>query len=174
MYAGAATANDVHRRELARDDSGSQRKAAADGGVEALADDVDLAVVEMPVGQHAWIALEKAPSSGTRKLRPKAWPMLTFNVPRGPRRASSTPATPPAATRAGRPPAAGSARRLRSGQRRVLRLEEAHAEIALETRDVLADAGRREAEDRAPPKKLPCSAVCANETRCCMCVIARS
>ena len=137
----------MHRRELARDDAGRQRKAAADRGVEALADDVDLPVVEMPVGQHARIALEESAEQRDEEVAAERLahahlqcagrvlaPFGDAGNGRLQGRQRAVDLLQEALAAFGQREAPGAA------------VEQAKAEIAFEARDVLADAGRREPE----------------------------
>lgn len=73
----------VSRRQLACHDALGQLKAAAKGRVEALANQIDLAIVEMPIRADIGVAFQKLPSSGTIYIQPTTVPMLTLSVPTG-------------------------------------------------------------------------------------------
>ena len=139
--------DDVNRRQLARHDTRRQGEAAADGRIEAFADDVDLAVVEMPVGHDARIAGEKIGQQRHQEMAPErlahadlqgAHGLFLGNLDAVHRRlqrrqgAVDLAQEPLAAFGQGEPARAA--------------MKEAHAEIGFEARHVLADAGRRQAE----------------------------
>ena len=140
--------HDVDRRELARDQAGGQREAAADGGVEPFAHQVDGAVVEVPVGHHARIAGEEFRQQRQQEVAAEAVAHADLE---GAGRVVVEPAHP-------------RHRPVQRGERRIDLREEAlaalgereapgaavkepRAQIGLEARHVLADAGRRQAED---------------------------
>ena len=147
--------DDVHRRQLARDHAGGQREAAADRGIEALADDVDPAVVEVPVGQHRADSgpgsrRAAAPGSGGRRPGP-----CSPSACRSARRRSGARRQTAACSEASGPSTWLQEPLAAFGQRQPTRaaMEQAHAEIGLEPRHVLADAGRRQARGRAPRRR---------------------
>ena len=137
----------MHRRQLARDDPGCERKSAADRSVEALADDVDLPVVEVPVGQHARIALEESAEERDEEVAAECLahahlqragrvlaPIAEAGNGRLQRRKRAVDLLQEALSAFGQAQAPRAA------------VEQADAEIAFEARHVLADAGRRQAE----------------------------
>ena len=140
--------DDVHRRQLARDHARRQREAAADRGIEAFADDVDPAVVEVPVGQDRRVAGQEVVEQRHQEVAAEGLAHAHLE-------------------RAGRlvvDPARAGHRGLQRGERTVhlaqeplaafgqrqptrAALEQAHAQIGLEPGHVLADAGWRQPED---------------------------
>ena len=151
----------MNRGQLARDDAGRQREAAADGGVEPFADDIDPAVVEMPVGHHVREAREEFTEERHQEVAAEG--MAHADLERAGRifvDAADAGHGGLQPTPAGPRPGAGMLAAFGQCQPTGAALEQAHAEVAFEARHVLADtvAGVRP-RMRAAAEKLPRSAV---------------
>jgi hypothetical protein len=73
----------MHRPQLARDDARGHGEAATDRGIESLADDIDLAVVEMPIGHHPWVAGEELPQQRNQEVAAEGLAHADFQGARG-------------------------------------------------------------------------------------------
>ena len=138
----------MHRRQLARDDARRERKAAADRGVEPFADDVDLAIVEVPVGNDARMAGEEVAQERDQELTTER--LAHADLERAARLVVGRAyAGDGGLQRSERAVDLAQEPFALLGQCQAARaaMEQAHAEAGLEARDVLADARRRQAED---------------------------
>ena len=139
--------DDVHRREFARDDPRTQFEAAADRGVETLADDVDPAVVEVPVGHDGRVAGQEVAQQRHQEIAAEGLAHAHLQGA-GRRLVAASDAGQRALQRCQRVGDLGQEALAVLGERQASRaaMKEPHPEVRFEAGDVLADAGRRQAE----------------------------
>jgi hypothetical protein len=125
----------VDRSKLRATTPAGSSKPPADRGVEPFCTMSTRRLSKVPVRQHCRIARQEVGEQRNQELRPKAWPMLTFNVPAGSGRAAA-PASAPATTSAALNLLQEALAAL--GQRQPARaaVEQAHADVGFEPRHV--------------------------------------
>lgn len=144
---GRGEEDQVARRQVARHHPGRQFETTADGGVEAFADEVDLAIVEMPVGHDVRIAFEELAEQRQDVVAAEGQPHADLQ------RAAGLVADAGDVGESGLDALQAAADLLQEtlpgfgqGQAPGAALEQAHAEVAFQAGDVLAHPGRRQAQ----------------------------
>jgi hypothetical protein len=146
--------------------AGRQIDAAADGRVEALADQVHLLVVEVPVGQDRRVAREKVAHHRQHVLAPEG--LAHAHLQRAGGLAVVLGEARHRLLQRGERPADLCQEALAAlGQREPARaaLEQPHAQPRFEPRDVLADRRRREPEAPRGGREAAASALCTKDSR---------